>query len=112
MLAILANKAANGEPMNRAATLDLGKRSASRASTQIAAAKKRKPKQRLRTFHVVILEDVKAEIRVTVKAATKQLAAQAARDAWVIDGKGELSEAVLERDVEIDGVWYDTTDEE
>jgi hypothetical protein len=63
-------------------------------------------------FIVQIIEDVTATITLTVAAKSAKEAAKKARHAWVTNGQGELSEAVNEREVYINGTHFETTDED
>lgn len=65
----------------------------------------------MKTYTVEIVEDVTATILVKVQARNKQEAAQMARDAWVVNGEGEMSEVVNDRTTAIDGIVFETTDE-
>lgn len=62
-------------------------------------------------FNVEVHEQVHATIDLKVRAKTKEEAAQLAREAWVINGRGELNEAVEGRWVEIDGELIETKED-
>lgn len=72
-------------------------------------ARKAKP---LKTYKVEVHEEVHATIYLEVQASSPEDAAKRARHEWVTNGKGDMSEAVEDRWVEIDGETMDTTEED
>jgi hypothetical protein len=62
-------------------------------------------------FICEVHEEVHATIEVEVIARSKKQAAQLAREAWVNNAKGEMSEAVEDRWVEVDGEVIETKED-
>ena len=68
--------------------------------------------QRMKTYKVQIIEQVRAVIDLEIKATSPKEAAQLGYDAWIINGTGDFGESVEDRHVEVDGKVVEVEEEQ